>query len=182
MHFSVIWPWFTKVSSQKSNDIGLYKRFIFQNFVKSWFLEVPIILKLKKMKRILLRISFFALLMLTISATSNALVTFKFKVNVNADNCYPYNYHGLYSVQCDIYSSGGSLLCTGYGTGLALGTDKLISFNCDIPDQEAGCNYTVVITVCRQTTPPTCCTQNYFTNIVCWSWLTEGTHVFNVSL
>jgi len=110
-----------------------------------------------------------------------ASVTMRFKVKIEYDNCSPTGYTGNYAVKCDIYG-GGNLLCTGYELNLQNGSsEQTVDFECDIPINEYLCTYSLTITIYRYPSG-TCSTPNYFNGYVCWAWLTDGTHVFNIHL
>jgi hypothetical protein len=125
------------------------------------------------MKNMIFRIAFIVIAIVAFSSSSKALVTFRFNVVIDYDNCSPSGYQGNYVVNCVVKNSLGSTICSGQKANInykLIGQQVEVSFSCDIPDQEANCNYELDITICRQTSPLTCCTTLPQTG-VCWPCL-----------
>jgi hypothetical protein len=131
------------------------------------------------MKKAALRIAFIAFVAIAIAESANATVTMSFKVDIQYDNCSPSGTTGNYAVYCELYA-GQNLLCSGYQVNLKNGSvAQPVTYDCNIEEYEHNCTYTFRITICRYPSGTCCYTNADFTN-VCWSWLTDGTHFFNI--
>jgi hypothetical protein len=135
------------------------------------------------MKNKFIRIAFIVLAIIAFSSSSKEQVNFRFNVTITKDNCSPSGYQGNYVISFTI-KLYGNVLCSGQKTGISyldLGNPILVSKSCDVDPNEELCDYELDITVCRQTSPLTCCNSIPFTG-VCWGCLVGYPTLCNFSV
>jgi hypothetical protein len=137
------------------------------------------------MKKILYLSALVSIMVLAFTQSTNATVHFRYKVQLT-DGCSPTGYTGNYVMSCTV-KLGSTTLCTNNWTGLTY--EQLVKsaftcdYTCDIPDQQVNCTYELDITICRETSPLTCCAITPITG-VCWWYLdgSQGIYTFAASI
>jgi hypothetical protein len=112
-----------------------------------------VILKFIIMKNIVKIVAITAFIMIGMSSITRASYPIKFSVNIT-DSCSG-NWTGDYCISCYIVL-GGTDYCSYYHCSLALGPNT-ISYDCPNLPQVSDPDYTIVVTVCRDQSPPTTC-------------------------
>jgi len=126
------------------------------------------------MKSFIMRMAFIVSAIIACSNSSQATVTFKINVEITADNCIPSGYQGNYVIYCTIRDVYGTPVGIGQKSGISykdIGNPLQMSFQSNIDDQLAACNYSVELVVCRQTTPLSCCSSPFTNPGQCWDCL-----------